>query len=558
MTYSAANHSTISNQLEATQGVALSTQGSNKNEILKSLKAGKLRKNAKNKIAQLLAAATYIEFQTQSMGMDDCWNANEPRSMSVDEFWAWYEAEYSDMNIRVECKNGIVSRVRFSDCIYHFSNDVILTFGEVAEKEVISEIVEPSKEIKLATMDDYQDRITETKEVSKIVIHWSESRHFTDNEELSLNEYNEKATIEALEVGHDFGYSKTKIEVFFADGSSEIIRHDIEPNYPTLNIEYASAKGINLIAAPQKIRLTYQQVKQALLDGYISPLNSTEKRPTPPEDHDKSRKVVSLGDYQERLESKRDRLEARAEKANQQSDSYYQSSKNLADMIPFGQPILVGHHSEARARRHHEKIFNDMGKSVKAAEKAKYLEQRAQSVGTAGIASDDPEAIQKLKNKLESLEKAQEMMKAANKIVKSQHMSQADKIEYMIQTLSLTHSQASEILKPDFCGRVGFASYQLSNNNANIRQTRERLNQLEKMHNQEPLSGEGEIEGLKWALYEEDGRIKFSFDDKPSDEVRSQLKSNGFKWSRYSKAWVRKLTPNAISSTRYILKLWDK
>ncbi|ARR51936.1 DUF3560 domain-containing protein [Photobacterium damselae] len=474
MTYSNVNHATISNQLEATKGVALGAQGSNKNEILKSLKAGKLRKNAKNKITQLLAVATKIEFQTQSMEIDDSWNANEPRSMSVEEFWAWYEAEYSDMNIRVECKNGIVSRVRFSDCIYHFSNDVILTFSEVAEKEVISEIVEPSKEIKLATIDDYQDRITETKEVS------------------------------------------------------------------------------------QKIRLTYQQVKQALLDGYISPLNSTEKRPTPPEDNDKSRKVVSLGDYQKRLESKRDRLEARAEKASQQSDSYFQASKNLASMIPFGQPILVGHHSEARARRHADKIYNDMGKSVKAAEKAKYLEQRAQAVGTAGIASDDPEAIQKLKNKLESLEKAQEMMKAANKIVKSQHMSQEDKIDYLIQTLSLTHSQASEILKPDFCGRVGFASYQLSNNNANIRQTRERLNQLEVMHNQEPLNGEGEIEGLKWTLYEEEGRIKFSFDDKPSDEVRSQLKLNGFKWSRYGKAWVRKLTPNAILSTHNILKTWKK
>ncbi|MGR5465243.1 ArdC family protein [Photobacterium damselae] len=43
MTYSAANHSTISNQLEATQGVALSTQGSNKNESSKSKRKGKKR-----------------------------------------------------------------------------------------------------------------------------------------------------------------------------------------------------------------------------------------------------------------------------------------------------------------------------------------------------------------------------------------------------------------------------------------------------------------------------------------------------------------------------------
>ncbi|MGR5333757.1 DUF3560 domain-containing protein, partial [Photobacterium damselae] len=111
-------------------------------------------------------------------------------------------------------------------------------------------------------------------------------------------------------------------------------------------------------AAPQKIRFTYQQVKQALKDGYLSPLNSTEKQPTPPEDNQGSRKVVSLGDYQDRVDAKRERLEHRAEKASQDSDRYYQSSKNLAKHVPFGQPILVGHHSEAKARRHADKIYN--------------------------------------------------------------------------------------------------------------------------------------------------------------------------------------------------------
>ncbi|POC45196.1 conjugal transfer protein TraC, partial [Vibrio vulnificus] len=36
----------------------------------------------------------------------------------------------------------------------------------------------------------------------------------------------------------------------------------------------------------------------------------------------------------------------------------------------------------------------------------------------------------------------------------------------------------------------------------------------------------------------------------------SVLKSNGFKWSRFSGAWVRKITANAVSSTRYILKMF--
>ena len=47
MTYSAANHLTITNQFEATNVSPLEQSGSNKNEILNSFKAGK---HAKQKI----------------------------------------------------------------------------------------------------------------------------------------------------------------------------------------------------------------------------------------------------------------------------------------------------------------------------------------------------------------------------------------------------------------------------------------------------------------------------------------------------------------------------
>ncbi|HIF9186507.1 TPA: hypothetical protein ACX6PV_003538 [Photobacterium damselae] len=40
MTHSTDHHSTISNQVEATQGIALSTQGSHKNDIVFCIKKG--------------------------------------------------------------------------------------------------------------------------------------------------------------------------------------------------------------------------------------------------------------------------------------------------------------------------------------------------------------------------------------------------------------------------------------------------------------------------------------------------------------------------------------
>lgn len=436
MTHSLLAQATHTNTIQST--VSLKTQaGSNKLDMLKGFKAGKLRKNAKNKIAVLLSMATKIELRTQTMGMDDCFNDNAPQIVDVDFFWRWYEKEYSQLEIYVTVFDGVLTKVRFSDCPYHFSDDIVLTFEEVKAKKP----------------------------------------HFT-----------------------------------------------------------------------------YAQVKQALLDGYLCPLSNDSKAPEPiPPNDDNTRKVVSFGDFQDRLESKRDRLENASSKAAAESNKFYESSRTLASCIPFGQPILVGHHSEGRARRHADKIFNDMGKSVAASKKADYYADRAASVGTNGIASDDPEAIAKLKEKLAGLERSQEMMKAINKVIRSKHMTDADKIEYMTQTHQLTEKTAQELLKGDFCGRVGFASYSISNNSATIRTVRDRIEDLEKLHNQEPLSASGEIEGLSWSLYEEDGRIKITFDDVPSEALRRTLKTYSFKWSRFSKVWVRKITPNAIFRTKQLI-----
>ena len=49
----------------------------------------------------------------------------------------------------------------------------------------------------------------------------------------------------------------------------------------------------------------------------------------------------------------------------------------IADNIPFGQPILIGHHSEKRARRDKEKIDNGMRKAVKMWNTANYWQGRA-------------------------------------------------------------------------------------------------------------------------------------------------------------------------------------
>ncbi|MEZ8084208.1 DUF3560 domain-containing protein, partial [Enterovibrio norvegicus] len=541
----------------------MSNTSSKKDTFLRSFTSQKLRKNAKKKIEQLLAFADTVILKTQSMGMDDCHYHNEPVAMEITDFWAWYEREYRDMVIYLTIKDGVLTGAKFCDCIYHFSNDVVMTFSLDGETSVQVETMQSEEEdavvelgvVKLADPEPFI--ITHKKVViQSIYVHWSESNFLKDDCDITLDEYERRSKMEARDIGRGNGYAKTKISITYGNGESETLRHDINADCPTLAVYYAMSEGAGVEYLGKPL-CTFEQVKEALAEGYISPLNHDRKAPTPPEPEN-TRKAVSLGDYAARVDAKKDRLVTRAEKAQAISNERFQSAHEMGRVIPFGQPILIGHHSEGKHRRHIAAIDNHMDKSVEAQKKADYLEAKAESVGRAGIASDDPEAIQKLKEKLANLERSQEMMKAINKVIRSKHMTEKDKIEYMTQSQNIKEKKAKELLEGDFCGRVGFPAYALQNNNATIRTTKERIEELEKLHSSAPLESSGEMEGVKWSLFEEDGRIKFVFESIPSEVVRQHLKDNGFRWSRYAGAWVRKLTGNAVYVTGVIVDKLNK
>jgi len=80
---------------------------------------------------------------------------------------------------------------------------------------------------------------------------------------------------------------------------------------------------------------------------------------------------------QERARNKADRLRGYASNAENKSDQYYKQSHDATAGIPFGQPILVGHHSEKRHRRAIEKSRNAADKCVEMSDKAKDYNRRA-------------------------------------------------------------------------------------------------------------------------------------------------------------------------------------
>jgi Domain of unknown function (DUF3560) len=101
------------------------------------------------------------------------------------------------------------------------------------------------------------------------------------------------------------------------------------------------------------------------------------------EDRGKEGEKLSLEERierkQERAEARAERYEDRADKAEAQSAEHFKTFHDRMDAIPFGQPILVGHHSEKRDRNYREKACAHVEKGVKEAEKAAYYSRRAET-----------------------------------------------------------------------------------------------------------------------------------------------------------------------------------
>jgi Domain of unknown function (DUF3560) len=256
--------------------------------------------------------------------------------------------------------------------------------------------------------------------------------------------------------------------------------------------------------------------------------------------------------YDGKKEARIERYYELAQKHEAQSTAAYNQSKQMASCIPMGQPIMVGHHSEGRDRRFRDKIWDKMGQSVKHAETAEYYENKAESVASnTAIQSDDPEAITKLKERIAALESNQQSMKAANKIILSKKLSLEEKAEVLTQT---GHS-ADELLNPKWGGQ-GYEGYQLSNNSANIRRLKQRLAGLEKSLKAAAQVGDTEENhpdyGLVVVYARSINRLQLKFNGKPSQEIRTLLKSNGFRWAPSEGSWQRFLTNSRFALDRVI------
>lgn len=183
--------------------------------------------------------------------------------------------------------------------------------------------------------------------------------------------------------------------------------------------------------------------------------------------------------YRERRQNRAERLREWADKRAQRSASAFRSARVIADGIPLGQPILVGHHSERRHRRDIEKIDNGMRKGIEHEQKAADMRSRADNIEHAAdhaIYSDDPDAVEALTAKLAGLEAERDRVKVVNAMIRKRGLEAClpdlteDEKRSLLSTMRACPYHHVETR--------GYPAYHLTNLGGNITRTRKRLASL--------------------------------------------------------------------------------
>lgn len=85
----------------------------------------------------------------------------------------------------------------------------------------------------------------------------------------------------------------------------------------------------------------------------------------------------TIATKQERAARRAERLDNRASKARAEGSARIGKARSIGDMIPLGEPIKIGHHSQRRHERDIERIRSNYAKGYAALDEAKELADRA-------------------------------------------------------------------------------------------------------------------------------------------------------------------------------------
>lgn len=182
--------------------------------------------------------------------------------------------------------------------------------------------------------------------------------------------------------------------------------------------------------------------------------------------------------YRERREARAERLRGWSDKRAVKADAALTRARAMGDAIPFGQPILIGHHSEGRDRNYRARINSTTARGYEHQDKSESMAAKAANIESAlksSIYSDDANAVPALEARVAQLEAERDAIKAYNASARkgapdTSHLSTKQKLELEQARRHMPFSMGKT--------KNQYPDYGLTNLTGNIARNRKRLAQL--------------------------------------------------------------------------------
>lgn len=253
----------------------------------------------------------------------------------------------------------------------------------------------------------------------------------------------------------------------------------------------------------------------------------------------------------ERLERKLEKRQEWAQKAQGRSEAGFSGVQRIADAIPFGQPILVGHHSERHARRDQDRIHRGMTRGREEQRLAQHHEERAAGLEIQlekTIFSDDHDAVEQLEARIASLEAdaakqtewntlwkrgAAAGEKAATKAGKTGAedllIARLDGGEKALRDAGVSQTiiaAANTVMEQGYSWIK--SPFDLTSTRANVRRLKERLEDVNRQRARRQAAEEAG--GVSIVRNEAHNWCRITFAEKPDYSIIQALKAAGFIW----------------------------
>ena len=154
----------------------------------------------------------------------------------------------------------------------------------------------------------------------------------------------------------------------------------------------------------------------------------------------------------------------------------------MGSHIPFGQPILVGHHSARRARNTVRRINSAYDRSFESSQMADRHRSRAAGIAAQlekSVYSDDVDAVQRLEGRIATRTAEVARIKLLNKRIRAEQKAGLQK--GWLARIGATDAENADMMqnaRRSTDGSPVYPSFKLTNLGASIRTDKKRLEKL--------------------------------------------------------------------------------